>query len=50
MGRRSKVISLTVDEETLRILKELRARGINVSALFRNFIKQYYYSLPPRTA
>jgi post-segregation antitoxin (ccd killing protein) len=47
--RRSKVISLTVDEETLRILRELRARGINVSALFRRLVKQYYYSLSSHT-
>jgi mannose/fructose/N-acetylgalactosamine-specific phosphotransferase system component IIB len=38
--RISKAISL--DQETLEILKKLRERGYNVSALIRKLIKEFY--------
>jgi predicted CopG family antitoxin len=33
---------ITIDEETERIMRELKNRGHSISALIRYLIKQYY--------
>ncbi len=43
MSQRKRIIkAISVDDETARILDELRDRGYNVSVLIRRLVKEFY--------
>ncbi len=39
---RKRVVAITIDNETLEIIKRLKEQGYNVSALMRKLIKEFY--------
>jgi len=42
VNRRRVYKAISIDEETAKIIDELRDRGYNVSALIRRLVKEFY--------